>query len=244
MIKKTIISGLLISCSIFNSFAGEESLVKKTTLSFENNKPSQFSKRRSHGGDKVIGVGGQVSVLKLFGGNPTLIGFGVNGLLSLDGEKNAFFGDFSYYLPGTQTSTDYAYAHSSLTYPSQMTIDVKTKISGMGLRVGFRRYFINEVSDEGFKIYMQAAAGVLLFKGSSVASGYDSELYYTTIEPESTATGFTIGGGFGGEYSLASKLNIFAEANMNVPANQANGEAIEVEIPFSAQMLIGARFHF
>lgn len=243
MIKKRLITGLLISLPFFYSFAGTPPFAKKTMLSFETEEAS-LSRRR--GSDKLFEVGGQVSMLKLLGGTgtPMLIGFGVNGLFSLSGERSAFYGDFSYYLPGTQTNSGYANAHSSLVTPSQVDIVINTKISGAGLRFGYRKYLINDITDDGFKLYFQVGAGLLLFKGSSSSTGYDATTYYPQYEPESTAVGFTIGGGFGGEYRISEKLSCFGEANINIPANTVNGQAVEVEIPVSAQIVIGARFHF
>lgn len=203
------------------------------------------SRSGSSGSDRILGIGVHTSILKLFSDNPTLKGFGINALYSSDGEKNAFYGDFSYYLPGKKSSSDYATAFSSATSPSQYDITVDSKIKGMGFRVGYRRYIINDIADEGFKMYFQFALGMLLFNGtSSTSTAVDPNLYYTSFEPTWTASGFTIGGGMGAEFCVNETVNIFAEGNLNVPANTANGEAIEVEIPASLQPVIGVRIHF
>lgn len=241
MKKKIIILSFLIA-GIIGSITAINELPLNTTP-FKIKK--QFVTKSTRSSDAVFGIGAQFSALKLFGtGSPSLKGFGINALLSPNGEKNAFFAEFNYYLPGELTSSNYAYAFSSATSPSSLDITVKTKISGIGFRVGFRRYMIKEVSEEGFKLYFQAHAGLLLFSGKSTSSGFDPNLYYATYEPTSTAYGFTIGGGFGGEYCIAEKINIFLEGNLLIPANNVNGEEVEVQIPISFQSVVGVRFHF
>ncbi|MGZ4056828.1 MAG: hypothetical protein ACXVPU_04520 [Bacteroidia bacterium] len=241
MTKKIIFLALFTSGLIFSAEAGNEPLSTNKNVQLEKN---LFSKPK-HSSDKVFGIGAQFSMLKLLGsGMPSLKGFGINALFSPKGNKNAFFADFNYYLHGTQNSSDYATAYSSTTDPQQVDITVATKISGVGFRVGFRRYMIKDISEDGFKLYFHACAGILAFKGSSTSSGYDPALYSTAFEPTSTALGFTIGGGFGAEYSIQSKVNIFLEGDLNIPANNVNGQDVEVEIPISLQAVVGVRFHF
>ncbi|MBS1635535.1 MAG: hypothetical protein JST26_06390 [Bacteroidetes bacterium] len=253
MKKQLLLLALLLSITVpasagfsipGNSDSDYESLFKPKKKKKKNN----FAKKRGvghghGGGGTAFGVGVQSSALKLLG-NKMLIGFGLNGLYAPGGGKNAFFTDFTYYMPGIQTSTDYGYAYSSLTEPSEVTVQVQTKITGFGFRIGYKRYLIHEVSEEGFKMYFQAAVGVMAFKGTNTTTGYDKSEYYTVVEPVSAAVGYPIGGGLGFEYSIRSKINIYLEGNINIPANTVNGEQIEVQIPVSAQGVFGLRYHF
>lgn len=244
--KKIFIAATLLTTNVLSSTAGTDPFSNRTIPQLKDKKTS-FSSSRGRTSDNTIGVGGHASFLKLFGsGGSALIGIGINGLYSSDGERNAFFGDFTYYFPGKITGTSYANAYSSTTSPSQIEINTETKITTLGLRIGYRRYLINDVSEEGFKAYLNVAAGLLMIKGTTVSTTttYDVSLYDEQFEPTVSLSGFTIGGGIGAEYSLASKVNLFCEANINVPANTVNGAEVEVEIPIFAQILIGARYHF
>jgi hypothetical protein len=248
MLKKTIISGLLISCAIVNSFAGEVVSIKTLPLSFEKFQQPKLSLTKGMavgmGDGLVIGVGGQVSILKLFGaGKPPLIGFGVNGLFVTEGEMNAFFGDFSYFLPKTITDSDKGYAIDYSTSPSEIDVEIKRKISAMQIRFGYRRYFMNEFSDEGFKFYIQSAFGAFLFKGTNTFSSVINPDYYTEVEPTFTAPSFFIAAGGGAEYTLSSSIGFFGEANLNIPINFIN-KLTDFKIPFAAQISFGARLHF
>ena len=240
MKKEIVLAGLVIALATTNVFGGNPNEYKeiKNTM-----KLPLFKKSGRGSSDKVIGVGVQMGMCKLLGGGPMLIGFGVNGLFSPDGEKTAFYVDFNYYLGASQSSQTTVHALSSQTYPSSMNIDIKTTISGMGFSAGYRRYLINDVSEEGFKMYFQAGLGILLFSEVSTTDAVNPMYDSPSLDP-ATATGITLGGGIGFEYSLASKINIFVEGNIAIPANKSNGQTIEVEIPITLQPKFGVRYHF
>ena len=95
MKKEIVLAGLAIALATTNIFGGNPNEYKeiKNTM-----KLPLFKKSGRGSSDKVIGVGVQMGMCKLLGGGPMLIGFGVNGLFSPNGEKNAFYVDFNYYL--------------------------------------------------------------------------------------------------------------------------------------------------
>jgi hypothetical protein len=235
--RKSIFSAVMISATTIGLYATNP-MLKNQKLA-----PSKMFMDNS---DRVIGVGVNLNFIKLFGGNPSLFGFGANALYSKKGDKNSFFGDFAYYLPGTKKGTTYGNSNSSLISPSQIEVDVTTKISGIGARVGYRRYFMKEISEDGFNIYGQLYAGIMIFNGKNTLGTYDTK-YSVQLEPTSSASGFIIGGGLGMEYSISSKLHIFAEPNFSFPAsayNSRDGFVEEIQVPPSVSLNAGVRFHF
>jgi hypothetical protein len=241
MKRKTFILAFLTTCMASSVIAGDMPLSQKEKTFLSEDLFT--SKHRRSSSDKVIGIGAQISLLRPIG-IPSLIGFGVNGIFSPSGEKNAYFAEFNYYLPSKQTNTETAYALSSATNPERINVDVTTKLSALQFRVGFRRYMIKDVSEDGFKLYLNVHAGALIFRGVNTTSDYNSSLYSISSDPTFNAFGFIIGGGLGAEYSIQEKMNIFVEGNINIPANNVNGEEVEVEIPVTLQPTIGFRYHF
>ena len=94
--KKTLITAILFTVSFSSSFA---QLSKSPQASFRPREKLFTLTPKPMYGDRELAIGGHVSFMKLFSAN-TMIGIGVNGLFSSDGERNAYFGDISQFFGG------------------------------------------------------------------------------------------------------------------------------------------------
>lgn len=236
--KKTLITAILFTVSFSSSFA---QLSKSPQASFRPSEKLFTLTPKPMYGDRELAIGGHVSFMKLFSAN-TMIGIGVNGLFSSDGERNAYFGDISQFFGGKIVESTYATASSNQTSPTQVDVDLTSKFKATAARVGWRRYLVNDITEEGFKMYFHLQAGVMFFKGTTEASAYDATEYNLSFEPELVASGLFLGAGYGLESRIGEKASIFGDLNLTVPANNANGVAIEVEIPATLLISIGTRF--
>ncbi|MFM9945054.1 MAG: hypothetical protein ACKVQB_07440 [Bacteroidia bacterium] len=240
MLKKLSITSFIIFIFSCHLFAIENPSLEKSKTSFIQ---EPIVKPFSYDNEKYRWIGGHFTSVSLLGFGSRM-GIGLSGMYSSDGERGAYFTDMSFYIPGNSSSTEYVNSFSSQTDPHQKLVDVNYKISGFGLRMGYRRYFKEDVIEDGFKFYAHAFIGLQVFKVDITSSDFDPSLYYPNYEPEYIASGLIFGGGLGAEYSMGSKLNLFGDFNLNVPANTIGGEAIDVEIPPSAQLVFGTKFYF
>ena len=191
-----------------------------------------------------ISVGGQVSYLNVFGGTGLKsFGFGVKGDYALDDETVLSLGG-NYYLPSTYSEFTYATAYSNFTTPSQVEVDVEYKVSFIHVYFGGRRYFVGDYEDD-FGIYGLAEVGLLMAPVTTTLGEYDESQYYTTVQDgaKETLVNFTLNIGAGVEKELDFGY-IFGDLKLNLPANQANGEYVPVEIPTSVSVNAGVRFPF
>jgi hypothetical protein len=236
--KKQLILTLILFVSVLNSFGQKRHSPQN---SWKPSEKFQFSGLKPMYGDKEIAIGGHASIMKLFGSN-TMFGIGVNGLYSGDAERNAYFVDISQFFGGKVVESTYAYANSSAVDPRQVDVELTSKFTSTVVRGGWRRYLVNDISEEGFKMYFNIEAGVMLFKGKTEATDYDENDYNFSFEPEFTASGLFLGGGYGFESRVSEKASLFGELNLTIPATSANGTALEVEIPGTILISFGARF--
>jgi hypothetical protein len=186
-------------------------------------------------------LGGQVSFLNLFGGTGLKnFGLGVKGEYA-QSEKTILYGGINYFLASKYSDMTYANALSSLTSPSQIEVDVEYKVSFFHIYVGAKRYFIGDY-EEDFCFYGFAEAGLLMAPVLTTLSGYDKSLYSATAVDGSkeTLTNFTLGFGPGIEKKFDFGY-IFSDIKLTLPANQANGETVEVQIPASFGINVGVR---
>lgn len=187
-----------------------------------------------------LSLGGQVSYLNLFGGTGLKsFGVGVKGDYAID-DKTVLSGGLNFYLPSTLTEGAYANAFSNQTSPSQIVIDTENKISFIHLYFGGKRYFVGDYEDD-FGFYGLAEIGILLAPTTTTLEEFDESKYYSTVEEgRETLSNFTINFGAGVEKEIDFGY-IFLDLKLNLPANQANGQAVAVEIPFSASINAGVR---
>ncbi|MGB0176330.1 MAG: hypothetical protein ACPF9D_04135 [Owenweeksia sp.] len=191
-----------------------------------------------------ISIGGQVSYLNLFGGSGLKnFGLGVKGDYALN-DETVLSGGVNYYLPSTYSDFTYGTANSSQTSPTQIEIDVEYKVSFIHLYFGGRRYFVGDYEDD-FGFYGLAEVGLLMAPVTTTLGEYDESRYNTSIEDgaKETLINFTLNLGVGVEKELDFGY-IFGDLKLNLPANQANGQYVPVEIPTSLSVNAGVRVPF
>jgi len=121
--------------------------------------------------------------------------------------------------------------------PSEIVYKFKT------ISLEFDYYFGGE-NEEGFSVYGSGRAGLVLvnwkenIKGS-IPSGQTAD---DQLEP-GNENGFTLNLALGGQYSL-SRINIFGDAGVAIPANQVNGQYVENVIPAHFMFNVGLRIPF
>lgn len=188
-----------------------------------------------------LSLGGQVSYLNLFGGTGIKsFGIGIKGDYALD-DRTVLTGGFNYYLPSKFSNEVYGNAYSSETSPSQIIIESENKISFMHIYFGAKRYFVGDYEDD-FGFYGLAEVGILLAPTSTTLEDFNENKYYSTVDADQreTLSNFTINFGVGVEKDIDFGY-LFADLKLNLPANQANGQAVAVDIPFSASINLGVR---
>lgn len=237
MNKTAILSVLIFCCTFTNLMAVEKPLSKKITCISETKtipKPNE---------GRCFGLGAQLTSLSLMG-TGTTYGLGINGLFSATGKKQAYFVDFNYYFPVHSSEKEYLYAKDTAAEEGQLKINVNYKILGKSARFGYRLYFLKDLTDDGFRLYMQAFAGVQFLNVSSTSESYNEKFYTPQYEPAYTCTALLFGGGFGGEYTIGSKLNIFGDMNLNLPVFNVGVIKVDVEIPTAMKFTLGTKFLF
>ena len=98
--------------------------------------------------------------------------------------------------------------------------------------------------DDGFKIYMQAFAGLQFVNVSSTSKSYNKQDYTPQYAPTYTASTLILGGGIGGEYSLGAQLNVFGNMNLNLPVYNVGVIKVDVDAPTAMKFNLGKKFRF
>ncbi len=141
---------------------------------------------------------------------------------------------------GSQSGSDYAYAFSSTTTPQEVDITSKSKMTIFHIIFGEKRYFGGDYKDGGFYGFLEV--GLMIIPVKTTYGSFDQSKYYTTGGGSDSFSNFIIGGGLGYEAKINKTQKFFGEAKINLPANQVNGQAVDVEIGVSIGLNVGMRF--
>jgi len=188
-----------------------------------------------------ISLGGQVSYLKLFGESGINgIGLGINGGYAYKDDIYSY-GGFNYYLPKTFEDNTYGYARDIATEPEEIIIESTYKVSMIHIYVGARKYFVGDTESD-FGVYGLVEAGYLMVPIKSEVGTYNKSLYFINEEEVSKEIlgNFTIDLGIGAEKDFGFGY-LFGDLKLNLPANRANGQVVEIVIPASVSINVGVR---
>ena len=187
-------------------------------------------------------LGAQFSYVKFFGGSEVKnSGLGLQGQYGLSEDK-VVYGGFNLYKAYEQKGSFSAQASSNQTSPSTIDVDFTNKIPLTNVYIGFKKYFVGEYDDENFGFYGLLEMGYMGSKYTYDLDDYDDVAYNLTVEDE-TVSNFMITLGTGIEKGFDFGY-LFSDLKLNIPANQENGEAVEVEIPASFSFNLGYRKMF
>lgn len=237
MNKKAIFFVLIFFCKLTNLIAIETPRIKKMSPVIESKKALKPV------GDRYFWLGVHATSLSLMR-TGTTFGLGVNGLFSASGQNQAYFIDFNNYFPIYSQNEEYIYSNSTAVTKDQLKIKVNYKISGRSARLGYRICFLNYLVDDGFRLYLQAFAGIQFLNVSSTSESYDKLNYTPQYKEAYTASVLIFGGGFGSEYSMGSKLNVFADMNLNHPVWNVGAIKVDADIPIAMKLTLGTKFLF
>jgi len=169
-------------------------------------------------------------------------GFGLRGEYATS-DKLAVYANFGYFTGSSFYHSVYANAFSSTTNPGQKTVDATSSVSIIALAVGAKYYFVGDFEDD-FGLYGIFEAGLMALPYKTEVGDFDRTQYYSYDDGyKETITGFTLGFGVGAEYNI-EPVYVFAESKLMLPANNVNGEEVEVNISPSAIFNIGVRYPF
>lgn len=98
--------------------------------------------------------------------------------------------------------------------------------------------------DDGLKLYLQAFTGLQFVNVSSTSESYNKKDYSPHYKSAYTASSLILGGGFGGEYSMGAKWNIFGDLNLNLPVLNVGVIKVDVNVPPAIKFTLGTRFLF
>ena len=189
-----------------------------------------------------ISGGAQLSYLKLFGGTGiSSLGLGLKGEYAAS-EKVAYLGGFNYYFPENEKYTTIANASSSDLDPNHVDVDYEQKFNFIHIYVGAKYYFAGETAGS-FGVYGLGEAGYLFAPFTTTVGDVPSG-YHTSLEDGTENVGnLTINFGIGGEGNIGFGY-LFGDVKLNLPANQANGVEVAINIPASASFNAGVRVPF
>ncbi len=189
-----------------------------------------------------LSVGASFSYLNFLGDYSELStpGLSLRGDYAQD-DRLVFTGGFGYYF-GNTDETEYTLSPLSSTN-NPITVEGENSYSFINVYVGAKRYFVGDYEGD-FNIYGELDLGLLLspYK-SEITESYNESNYQTPELTDETFSNFIIGAGVGMEANLGFGYG-FAEAKLNIPANQENGETVEVEIPGQIALNLGVRIPF
>lgn len=137
----------------------------------------------------------------------------------------------------------------SSSYPQFGELEVPTEItySYYGIHAEMKRYTFHKEYGDKFAPYFLMGAGINLYTfKEELNADYDKEIFDREpegLEEPETFSGFSINVGFGGDLKVNDNF-LFFELKALLPANQVNGQAIEVQIPVSAGIYAGYRVAF
>lgn len=186
-----------------------------------------------------FGLGGQVNYSKYFAGNPSFIGFGVNlSLVIADNYPIRLSANFG--LPQTIKGSATASALSDTTDPGSVNVTDNTKITLLNFWLDAQKYFGSGGYQDG-GVYGFFGLGYTSAKGKESIGSYDHTLYEDISTADNASVGqlgIRLGLGYDKGFDFG---NLFLEAGLNLSANEANGQAVEVKLPSFLLVNVGLR---
>jgi hypothetical protein len=197
------------------------------------------------GNAQHFGAGAGLSFLKF--GNSDLdtkmhLAPGLRGRWDNDDKLAVSFG-FHFYLPNSyDASTSLSPLSSADPY---LTVTYTDKFSALHIFVHGNYYLVGESGGDELGLYGIFGAGYMSETAkSAISTTVDPSKYSTAAyEGSFSGSGLTIDLGAGVDIPVSS-FKVFGEAQLNLPANSANGETIEVKINSSYCFNLGVRFPF
>lgn len=221
--------------------------LKNETL-MENNHPltAVKKKKRRRGNDASFSMGAQLNYNMYFGGTGMKIfGLGIFGDYGKT-EDVGIRGALNYYLPYVKSGgTWLADALADSTKPGAIEVGLKYKYNFYNVSLDGKKYFGDGSYEDG-GLYGFLGLGLTIAQFRYEIDAYDKTKYEATPFDENSKESFIqyiIRGGLGYERSL-DFASIFAEGVLNIPANNVNGQYVEIQIPLSAGLHAGIRFPF
>jgi hypothetical protein len=187
-----------------------------------------------------IGVGAQLNYMRYGGGTDLgFIGLGVNGTYVVN-ESIPVRLSINFGLPQTTEYTESASALSSTTVPQNVTYTYSEKVSLLNVWIDAQKYFGNGDHEDG-GVYGLLGIGYTS-AGSSFEVGSVDRTRYQVFEFEDSRVGqLGLRGAIGYDVGLDFG-NIFAEAGINISANQQNDQIVAVNLPSFLFGNVGVRF--
>ncbi|NHE57298.1 hypothetical protein [Cyclobacterium plantarum] len=179
----------------------------------------------------------------MVGGGTDINNMGGGMKLSYALEENmvAYLG-YNHYLPSNHDTYVYGYRTNEEISPREIRIDAVEQISLQQFVIGAKYYLMGDYEAIG-GLYGLAEMGYLRAPTRTHFSHYDQENYKPRHADGFAASysSYNINIGLGGEVDLLFGY-LFAEAKLNLPANQAGNRAVISEIPTSVSFNGGIRF--
>jgi hypothetical protein len=191
-------------------------------------------------GDIYAGFGFNGTAYLTEGGLSSGIGLNFRGGLNFHRKIGIVIG-FNQSFPVTFKSTQYAYAFSSLTDPSEIEYVSTKKVKFYDISVHANFYMVG-TADDGFGFYGHVGGGILGYDAQVDHPSYDKSLYWS-MEQDDSSIGIMLGAGLGLQYR-SGILGGFLEFGANVPVTEVNDQAIEPIALINAGLTLGVKVHF
>lgn len=192
----------------------------------------------SVGAKAQFGIGGQVNWSKYFSSGPSFIGFGANGSIVV-GDEYPVRLSVNYGLPKSTSETTYGSALSSTTSPSQIQVTYEEKISMLNFWLDVQKYFGDGDYEDG-GLYGLVGVGYTSAGVKYTVGSYDATRYDVGTFEDTNIGQLGIRGALGYDKGLDFG-NLFGEFGLNLSANQANDQTIEVNLPSFMFVNVGIR---
>jgi hypothetical protein len=188
-----------------------------------------------------ISIGPQLGYSYSFSGIRN-INLGIRGDYQLE-DNSGIAVSLGYHLPYKFEDEISLIARSSTT-PSAKVL-TNDRISGIKLLANYKYYLGGTEYEDDFAFYALAGAGISFYTYKSTTEPFDQNLYsangYEGDKLSESFLGFSLNAGIGAEFLLGDNP-AFVELKLLLPANQANGQSIEVDIPTFFHLTAGYRF--
>ena len=185
-----------------------------------------------------FGIGGQANWMKYGGGGESFIGLGVNGSYVVADDYPIRL-SINFGLPKSTSTQTSAYALSSVTTPSSISVNYEEKISLLNIWLDVQKFFgKGDYEDGGF--YGAVGFGYTSAKVKYSVDSYNETLYSAGTFEDQSVGQLSIRGMLGFDKGL-DFANIFGEAGLNLSANSANDQEIQVNLPSFIFVSVGLR---